>query len=106
MQRTIEETGRRRKIQQQYNEANSITPATVRSSIKDLLTSVYEKDYVTVPVQAAEVEVEYHSLQDLRRDIKRMETEMHKAAKVLAFEEAARLRDEIKELRRLELEMG
>jgi len=106
MQRTIEETGRRRKIQQQYNWANSITPATVRSSIKDLLTSVYEKDYVTVPVQAAEVEVEYHSLQDLRRDIKRTETEMHKAAKVLAFEEAARLRDEIKELRRLELEMG
>jgi len=106
MQRTIEETRRRRKIQQQYNVDNSITPATVRSSIKDLLASVYEKDYVTVAVQSAEVEVEYHSLQDLRRDIKRLETEMHRAAKVLAFEEAARLRDEIKELRQLELEMG
>ncbi len=106
MQRTIEETRRRRKIQQQYNVDNSITPATVRSSIKDLLVSVYEKDYVTVAVQSAEVEVEYHSLQDLRRDIKRLETEMHRAAKVLAFEEAARLRDEIKELRLLELEMG
>jgi excinuclease ABC subunit B len=45
-------------------------------------------------------------LQDLRRDIKRLEADMHKAAKVLAFEEAARLRDEIKELRQLELEMG
>ena len=106
MQRTIEETRRRRKIQQQYNVDNSITPATVRSSIKDILASVYEKDYVTVAVQTAEVEVEYHSLQDLRRDIKRLETEMHKAAKVLAFEEAARLRDQIKELRQLELEMG
>ena len=106
MQRTIEETWRRRKIQQQYNVDNSITPATVRSSIKDLLASVYEKDYVTVAVQSADVEVEYHSLQDLRRDIKRLETEMHRAAKVLAFEEAARLRDEIKELRQLELEMG
>jgi excinuclease ABC subunit B len=106
MQRTLEETGRRRKIQQQYNMDNSITPATVRSSIKDILASVYDKDYVTVPVKTAEVEVEYHSLQDLRRDIKRLEADMHKAAKVLAFEEAARLRDEIKELRQLELEMG
>jgi excinuclease ABC subunit B len=106
MQRTLEETVRRRKIQQQYNMDNSITPATVRSSIKDILASVYDKDYVTVPVKTSEVEVEYHSLQDLRRDIKRLEADMHKAAKVLAFEEAARLRDEIKELRQLELEMG
>jgi excinuclease ABC subunit B len=106
MQRTIDETGRRRKIQQQYNMDNSITPATVRSSIKDILASVYDKDYITVPAQTSEVEIEYHSLQDLRRDIKRLEADMHKAAKVLAFEEAARLRDEIKELRQLELEMG
>jgi excinuclease ABC subunit B len=104
--RTIEETARRRKIQQQYNIENSITPATVRSSIKDILASVYEKDYITVPAQTAEVDVEYHSVKDLRRDIKRLEKEMHKAAKVLAFEEAARLRDQVKELRELELEMG
>jgi excinuclease ABC subunit B len=106
MLRTIEETARRRKIQQQYNIENSITPATVRSSIKDILASVYEKDYITVPAQTGEVDVEYHSLQDLRRDIKRLEKEMQKAAKVLAFEEAARLRDQVKELRELELEMG
>jgi excinuclease ABC subunit B len=55
MQRTLEETGRRRKIQQQYNMDNSITPATVRSSIKDILASVYDKDYVTVPVKTAEL---------------------------------------------------
>jgi excinuclease ABC subunit B len=105
MHRTIEETERRRMLQEHYNMENSITPATVRSSIKDILSSVYEKDYVTVEVQTAEEEVEYHSLQDLRRDIKRLEAEMHKAAKVLAFEEAARLRDQIKELRQLELEI-
>jgi excinuclease ABC subunit B len=105
MQRTIEETERRRTLQEHYNMENCITPTTVRSSIKDILSSVYEKDYVTVEVQTAEAEVEYHSLQDLRRDIKRLETEMHKAAKVLAFEEAARLRDQIKELRQLELEI-
>jgi excinuclease ABC subunit B len=105
MRRTIEETARRRALQEHYNLENSITPTTVRSSIKDILSSVYEKDYVTVDVQTAEEEVEYHSLQDLRRDIKRLEAEMHKAAKVLAFEEAARLRDQIKELRQLELEI-
>ena len=105
MQRTIEETQRRRTMQENYNVENFITPATVRSSIKDILSSVYEKDYVTVEVETAEQELEYHSLQDLRRDIKRMEAEMHRAAKVLAFEEAARLRDQIKELRQLELEI-
>ena len=106
MQRTIEETTRRRALQEEYNTRHGITPATVRSSIKDILATVYEKDYMTVPVQTADVEVEYHSLQDLRQGIKRLEAEMHKAAKVLAFEEAARLRDEIRELRQLELEMG
>ncbi|KPK37031.1 MAG: excinuclease ABC subunit B [Nitrospira bacterium SG8_35_1] len=105
MHRTIEETERRRTLQEQYNMEHSITPATVRSSIKDLLSSVFEKDYVTVEVQTAEVEVEYHSLRDLRRDMKRLEAAMHKAAKILAFEEAARLRDQIKELRKLELEI-
>ena len=105
MQRTIEETTRRRVLQEEYNVEHSITPATVRSSIKDIMSSVYEKDYVTVAAETAEREVEYHSLQDLRRDIKRLEAEMQKAAKILAFEEAARLRDEIKELRKLELEI-
>ncbi|MBW2521667.1 MAG: excinuclease ABC subunit UvrB, partial [Deltaproteobacteria bacterium] len=92
MQRTIDETGRRRQLQERFNRENGITPATVRSSIKDILASVYEKDYISLPAQAAEPVVEYHSLQELRRDIKRLEKEMHKAASVLAFEEAARLR--------------
>jgi excinuclease ABC subunit B len=105
MQRTLDETARRRTLQGKYNTQHNITPTTIRSSIKDILSSVYEKDYVTVAVQTAEEKVEYHSLQDLRRDIRRLETEMQKAAKVLAFEEAARLRDQIKELRQLELEI-
>ena len=105
MQRTLEETARRRNIQEQYNIEHGITPATVRSSIKDIWASVYDRDYVTVEAETGEKVVEYHSLKDLRRDIKRLEAEMNKAAKVLAFEEAARLRDEIKELRALELEI-
>jgi excinuclease ABC subunit B len=105
MQRTIDETARRRMLQADYNREHNITPETVRSSIKDIMASVYEQDYVTVAVEAAEKEVEYHSLRDLRRDIKKLEAEMHKAAKKLAFEEAAHLRDQVKELRDLELEM-
>jgi excinuclease ABC subunit B len=106
MQRTMDETLRRRILQEKFNKDNNITPATVRSSIKDILASVYEKDYVTVEAATAEKVVEYHSLQDLRREIKKLEAAMHKAAKVLAFEEAASLRDQVKELRQLELEMG
>jgi excinuclease ABC subunit B len=105
MQRTIEETERRRKIQRTYNEEHNITPATVRTSIKDIMASVYEQDYVTVEMETAEPVREYNSLQDLRRDIKKLEKEMHKAAKVLAFEEAAGLRDKIKELKDFELEI-
>jgi excinuclease ABC subunit B len=105
MQRTIEETARRRILQEKYNMDHNITPATVRSSIKEILASVYEKDYITVAAVTAEKEVEYHSLQELRRDIKRLEAEMHKAAKVLAFEEAASLRDQVKELREFELDI-
>jgi len=103
MQRTIEETERRRALQARYNAENGITPESIRSSIKDLLQTVYEQDYVTVAVEAAEEEIEYHSLQDLRRDIKKLEKEMKGAAKKLAFERAAELRDLIRDLRELEL---
>jgi excinuclease ABC subunit B len=105
MQRTMYETERRRNIQSTFNMEHNITPESVRSSIKDIMTSVYEQDYVTVPVEAAEPIIEYHSLQDLRREIKKLEADMQKAAKVLAFEEAASLRDKIKELREFELEI-
>ena len=105
MQRTIEETDRRRNIQRLYNEEHNITPETVRTSIKDIMASVYEQDYVTVEVGTAEPVKEYNSLQDLRRDIKKLEKEMQEAARVLAFEEAAGLRDKIKELREFELEI-
>jgi excinuclease ABC subunit B len=105
MRRTIEVTNRRRRIQAAYNAEHGITPATIRSSIKNILQTIYDKDYVTVEAETAELAVEYRSLQDLRRDIKRLEKKMKAAAKELAFEEAARLRDRIKDLRDLELVM-
>jgi len=103
MQRTIEETGRRRAIQAAYNQAHHIRPETIKSRIKDIMATVYEQDYVTVDVQAAEPGPVYASLGDLRREIKRLEGEMLAAARELAFEEAARLRDRIKELKEREL---
>jgi len=105
MQRTLDETNRRRTIQADYNRKHRITPQTVRSSIKDIMQTVYEKDYVTVLVETAETEIEYDDIKELRGTINQLEKEMRSAAKDLAFEEAARLRDRIKILRKLELEM-
>ncbi|MDH4322237.1 MAG: excinuclease ABC subunit UvrB [Desulfobulbaceae bacterium] len=103
MRKTIDETERRRRIQGAYNEEHSIRPETIKSRIKDIMESVYEQDYVTVEAEAAEEEVVYGNLAELRKDISRLEKGMQAAAKELAFEEAARLRDRIKGLRELEL---
>jgi len=104
MRYTIEETGRRRDIQAAYNAEHGITPESVNSRIKDLMETVYEQDYVTVAPESAEAAREYKSLAELRKEIKAMEKEMLAAAKELAFEDAAELRDRIRELRELELQ--
>jgi excinuclease ABC subunit B len=100
----VEETERRRRLQGEFNRAHGITPETIRKEIRDILTSVYEADYVTVPV-VAEEKAAYRSADALERNIAGLEKEMGEAAAGLKFEEAARLRDEIKELRRELLEM-
>jgi len=102
MRRTVEETERRREIQAAYNEAHGITPESVRSRIKELMDTVYEQDYLPAPT-AAEPERRYASLNELRREMKAVEKEMLAAAKELAFEDAATLRDELKKLKELEL---
>jgi excinuclease ABC subunit B len=104
MQYTIDETNRRRIVQEEFNERHGITPTSIISNIKDIMETVYEKDYVTVALEAAEAEKIYHNLGDLKKDMKRLEKEMNKAAKTLAFEEAAVLRDRLKELKELELQ--
>ncbi|MGE5310254.1 MAG: UvrB/UvrC motif-containing protein, partial [Nitrospirota bacterium] len=71
---------------------------------RDILSSVYEADYVTVPV-VAEEKAAYRSADDLERHIARLEKEMREAAAKLEFEEAAKLRDEIKGFRQELLEM-
>jgi excinuclease ABC subunit B len=104
MNRAVEETERRRRLQGEFNRAHGITPETIRKEIRDILSSVYEADYVTVPVVAEEKAV-YRSADELERHIAGLEKEMREAAARLEFEEAARMRDEIKGLRQELLEM-
>jgi len=104
MKRATDETNRRRSLQGAYNEKYGITPETVQKEITSILTSVYEADYVTVPA-VSEPAAEYRSLDELEQMIAELEEEMKKAAKELAFEKAADLRDQIKELRQLDLDL-
>jgi excinuclease ABC subunit B len=95
MQRAIGETKRRRNIQSAYNEKMGITPETIKSNIKDVLGSIYESDYWTVPVAAEETAGYGYDEETL----KRLEAGMKEAAKKLEFEEAARIRDKIREIK-------
>jgi excinuclease ABC subunit B len=92
----IEETNRRRRLQETYNQEHGITPETIQSKIKDVLASVYEADYVTVPM-AAEEQVPY-LIDNIPATIKRLKKEMQAAAKKQEFERAAALRDRIRAL--------
>jgi excinuclease ABC subunit B len=99
----LEETKRRRQIQKQFNEENNITPESVKKEITDMLGSVYEADYVTVSV---EEKMEAYVSGDVPAMIKKLKGEMKQAAKNLEFEKAAKIRDEIRELSRIETEIG
>ncbi len=97
IKRTIEESNRRRKIQLEYNRIHGITPATIQKEIDNILISVYEADYVTIPI-VQEEEAVYMTEEEFRRTIERLRNKMKMAAKKLQFEEAAQLRDKIREL--------
>jgi excinuclease ABC subunit B len=102
MQRALQETERRRKIQENYNHELGITPETVRSEIKDVLSSIYEADYWTVPA-IAEEEGGYGYDEEA---LKKLEAEMKEAARKLEFERAAALRDKMKAMRNRMIEVG
>ena len=97
----IEETERRRNKQRSWNEANGITPQGIRKQIGKVLESVFEQDYVTVaPIKGSTADFVG---KDLKASIAELEKRMRTAAANLEFEEAARLRDEIRRLEALDL---
>jgi excinuclease ABC subunit B len=103
LRRALEETERRRAKQMAWNQTHGITPTSIKRQIADVLQSVYEQDYVTVDaVEGSETATEFVG-KDLRTSIVELEKRMRAAAADLEFEEAARLRDEIKRLEGLEL---
>ena len=98
MRHAMEETGRRRDVQQAYNDAHGITPASVVKHIDDVLSSVYERDYVTVPV-APDERAGFRTQAELDAAVVALEREMRQAAANLEFERAAALRDRVRRLR-------
>ncbi|MBI4627396.1 MAG: excinuclease ABC subunit UvrB [Candidatus Rokubacteria bacterium] len=102
MAATIRETERRRQLQAAWNREHGITPETIKSAIRELLQTVYERDYYTVPVDEAPAEA-FDSPAALQRRIAELEGRMKEAARRLDFEQAAELRDRIKSLRKLAL---
>ncbi|WP_226381905.1 excinuclease ABC subunit UvrB [Falsiroseomonas ponticola] len=102
LKKALGETARRRARQQEWNEAHGITPQTIRRDISDVLQSVYEQDYVTVEAVEGDSTAEFVG-KDLGAAIQELEKRMRAAAADLEFEEAARIRDEIKRLEALEL---
>jgi excinuclease ABC subunit B len=98
----IDETERRRTIQMEYNREHGITPQTVKKGLRSILESIEEHDYSTLP-KVAESGEEYVPLEKIPGMLKKLRKEMLEAAKELAFEKAAELRDRIRKLQELEL---
>jgi len=104
MRRAIDETRRRRNVQEAYNRENGITPQTIIKPIEATLVTAYEADYFKVPLDLDEVE-EY-SAEKIDQTITQLERDMREAAKRFEFERAAELRDRIKYLRERELQLN
>jgi len=99
IEKAIQETDRRRKIQEKYNKKNNITATSIKKGISDILESVYEKDY-------AKSNLNIELGHNLKKHLKALKKRMKESAENLEFEEAAKIRDEIRKLEASELEIG
>ena len=105
MRRALDETERRRVIQQAYNEENNITPESILRPIDMSLAQILKAEYADLTEQD-ETMPDFHNQQDLDAYIANVESDMREAAKKFEFEKAAKLRDRVKELRTKEFLFG
>jgi excinuclease ABC subunit B len=101
MERALNETGRRREKQEEYNREHGITPTTIKRNISDIIAHVSSRDGVVI--DTGDEERPHLVGHNLRAYIQDLESRMRKAAADLEFEEAGRLRDEIRRLEADEL---
>jgi len=104
MDQAILETNRRRRVQEEFNRIHRITPQTVKKSIRNILASIYEADYFTVP-GVSDTKEAYLSIGEIPSIIQKLKKEMKEAASRLEFERAAEIRDRIHRLEEMELKM-
>jgi excinuclease ABC subunit B len=105
MRKTVEETSRRRIIQVEFNREHNITPETIQKNIRDILSSLSERDYVTVETPSDETTLEIPP-KKIPTLMKKLNKEMFAAAKNLEFERAAEIRDQIKAIEKAALKYG
>ncbi len=105
MKIAIEETARRRRIQQDYNAAHGITPQSIVKGIDEVMTSVYERDYLDYTRLGEDKDI-YLSPQKRKKRMDELATLMKDASAALEFEKAAAFRDELAKLKKRELELG
>ena len=101
MRRAMGETERRRAKQIAYNAARGITPRGITKRVKDIIDGVYDQEAAREELKSAQNQARYEAMseKDLTRELKRLEKEMLEAARNLEFEQAARLRDQLRTLR-------
>ncbi|MBW8005706.1 MAG: excinuclease ABC subunit UvrB [candidate division NC10 bacterium] len=100
MKGALTETIRRRTLQTEYNTKHAITPETIKKQITDVLASIYERDYYTVPALSDEERLKYIPREEIPSLVATLDKQMKQAAKKLEFERAAELRDQIRDLQR------
>jgi excinuclease ABC subunit B len=103
MKAAMDETNRRRLVQEKYNEENNITPQSIIKPLDLDMVRIYEGDYYEIPAIAEEA-VTYNSTEELELEIQRLEGEMRQAAKESEFEKAAALRDQVRKLKKTAME--
>src|SRR5881296_3708705 len=101
MRAAIDETGRRRAIQGEYNRRYGITPETIVKAIDEVLGSVYEADYLKVPVEDGDDQERGRKPEEIEAEIARLQSQMRAAAEKMRFEEAAAFRDRIRYLKKI-----